>query len=166
VPGVPVGLVLVSAAVVMGWAFWRSATNLHGHVRSGAQVVAEILAAQSGAPADAAGHELDGAREILPGIGEPVPVHLDGSSAAVGKTLAELDLRGVTGATVLTITRAEGSVCIPTAREMLRPGDVLALAGTEDAIAAARVLLAPAPGSAVAGRAREPTGLDHRNLRP
>jgi CPA2 family monovalent cation:H+ antiporter-2 len=139
-PGFPVGLALLPILLVMGWAFWRSATNLHGHVRSGALVVAEMLAAQSGT--EARGHELDGARDMLPGIGEPVPVHLDGASEAVGKTLAELDLRGVTGATVLTITRAEGSVCIPTAREVLRPGDVLALAGTEDAVEAARSLLA------------------------
>ncbi len=62
----------------------------------------------------------------------------------MGKTLAELDLRGVTGATVLTITRVEGSVCIPTAKEVLRTGDVLALAGTDEAVAAARSLLAAA----------------------
>ncbi len=79
-PGVPVALALLPVLAMMGLAFWRSATNLHGHVRAGAQVVAEMLAAQSGAPPEAHGHELDGARELLPGIGEPVPVHLDEKS--------------------------------------------------------------------------------------
>jgi CPA2 family monovalent cation:H+ antiporter-2 len=59
----------------------------------------------------------------------------------VGRTLAELDLRGLTGATVLAITRRAGAVLVPTASETLEPGDVLALAGTEEAIAAAQALL-------------------------
>jgi CPA2 family monovalent cation:H+ antiporter-2 len=38
---------------------------------------------------------------------------------------------------VLAVTRSEGGVIVPTAKELLRAGDVLALAGTHDAIAAA-----------------------------
>jgi CPA2 family monovalent cation:H+ antiporter-2 len=59
----------------------------------------------------------------------------------VGRTLAELDLRGQTGATVLAIQRGSNSVSFPAAREVLQAGDVLALAGTEEAVAAARGLL-------------------------
>ena len=55
--------------------------------------------------------------------------------------LAEIDLRGLTGATVLAITRDGESVMIPTAREVLRAGDLLAVAGTEASISAAAALL-------------------------
>ena len=57
------------------------------------------------------------------------------------RTLSELNLRGLTGASVLAIARGHGGVIIPTATEALRAGDILALAGTSDAIAAAREIL-------------------------
>jgi CPA2 family monovalent cation:H+ antiporter-2 len=52
--------------------------------------------------------------------------------------LAQLNLRGRTGATILAITRTEGGVLVPAAEELLRAGDVLAVAGTHDAIEAAK----------------------------
>jgi CPA2 family monovalent cation:H+ antiporter-2 len=82
---------------------------------------------------------------LLPGLGEPEPFRLEATSPAVGKTLAELNLRGLTGATVLAIQRGEEGVSFPTAQEVLRPGDVLALAGTHDAVEAAKGLLVAAP---------------------
>ena len=75
-------------------------------------------------------------------------MRLDAASPAVGRTLAELDLRGLTGATVLAIQRGDSGRSFPSGHEVLRAGDVLALAGTEEAIEAARALLgspAPAP---------------------
>ena len=72
-------------------------------------------------------------------------VRLDPGSAAIGKTLAQLNLRGRTGATVLAVTRNEGGVIVPTARELLQSGDVLALAGTHEAIEAAAETLRGAP---------------------
>jgi len=66
---------------------------------------------------------------------------MESGSPAVGKTLAELNLRGVTGATVLAVTREGGGVVVPTAQERLRAGDVLALAGSHEAIDAAKKLL-------------------------
>jgi monovalent cation:H+ antiporter-2, CPA2 family len=84
---------------------------------------------------------------VLPGIGEPVPFRLPEESAAVGKTLKEVDLRGLTGATVLAIRRGDQGVVVPTAQEVLQPGDILALAGTHEAIdAAKRVLRGVQPG--------------------
>jgi CPA2 family monovalent cation:H+ antiporter-2 len=59
----------------------------------------------------------------------------------VGKTLAELNLRGLTGATVLAIIRKAGNIPYPTAKEVLRAGDLLALTGTQEAIEAAKQLL-------------------------
>ena len=72
-----------------------------------------------------------------------MPVRLNPNCAGVGKTLAELNLRGQTGATVLAIVRGEEGILIPTAREVLKDGDVLALAGAHECIEAAKALLTP-----------------------
>ena len=78
---------------------------------------------------------------VLPGIGEPVAYRLVSESRAVGKTLGQLNLRGRTGATVLAIQRGGESMSVPTAENVLRSDDVLALAGTQEAIAAAKEIL-------------------------
>ncbi|ATB36499.1 Potassium/proton Antiporter RosB [Cystobacter fuscus] len=134
--------VLLILLAVLGMGFWRSATNLQGHVRAGSQVIVEALASQSrGKPQAHHAESLDTLHAILPGLGEPTPVRLESGSAAVGRTLAELNLRGMTGATVLAIRRGEDKVVVPTADEQLREGDVLALAGTHEAIDSARAVL-------------------------
>ncbi len=153
-------LALVAPLVVLGIAFWRSAASLEGHVRAGAQIVAEALVkrarAGSGGPApgvagpdageaDADEHALDRVRRLLPGLGEPVVVRLDPGSGCVGRTLAQIDLRGATGATVLAIARSQAGVVAPGADELLRAGDVLALAGSHEAVEAAQRLLASRP---------------------
>jgi CPA2 family monovalent cation:H+ antiporter-2 len=84
-------------------------------------------------------------RDLLPGLGDPVPLRLPAESYAVGRTLADLDLRGLTGATVLAIVRDGASVTVPTGDETLRAGDILALAGLPQAIEAARALLLAGP---------------------
>lgn len=144
-------LVFAALLLALGVAFWRGATELQGHVQAGAQTIVEVLLAQAhagatrGAPRRAPGADdpLRQVSELLPGLGAPTAVHLDDASPAVGKTLAELNLRGVTGATVLAITRGEYGLLVPSAKEMLQAGDTLALAGTSEAIGAARALLLP-----------------------
>jgi len=134
--------VLALLVVVLGVAFWRSATNLQGHVRAGAEVVLEALAAQSRPrPTPTATDTLEQVHELLPGLGALAAVPLDAGSAVIGRTLAQVNLRGRTGATVLAITRADGGVLVPTAKERLREGDVLAVAGTHEAIDAAKAAL-------------------------
>ena len=81
---------------------------------------------------------------MLPGLGAPVPVRIEEGSPAVGKTLADLNLRGATGATVLVITRDSQALVVPSASEELRAGDVLALAGTKDAVEAAKSMIGAA----------------------
>ncbi|MGH7637846.1 MAG: cation:proton antiporter regulatory subunit [Gemmatimonadaceae bacterium] len=78
---------------------------------------------------------------FLPGLGEPTPVRVEPGSPAAGKTLAELNLRGLTGATVLAILRPEEQVLAPHGSEMLRSGDLLAVAGTTDAVQAAAAMI-------------------------
>lgn len=137
-PGVPGAAVLALAVILLGVGFWRRAASLQGHVRAGAQVVLEALAKRSHRPATpVADDTLQQVERLLPGLGALRAVRLDPGSAAIGKTLAQLNLRGRTGATVLALTRTEGGILVPTAQEMLQAGDVLALAGTHDAIEAA-----------------------------
>jgi CPA2 family monovalent cation:H+ antiporter-2 len=142
IPGFQGAAVLLVQLIVLAVGFWRSATNLQGHVRAGSQVIVSALAAQShDAGQEKQGERLKTLHAILPGLGEPTPVRLEASSPAVGRTLAELNLRGMTGATVLAIQRGEGEAVVPTAQEVLRVGDVLALAGTHEAIDSARAVL-------------------------
>ena len=132
------GAALTALLVAM---LWRSVANLEGHVRAGAQVIVEVLAA-SGRPHTAPdAHALDQVDALLPGLGHLVPIEIDASSPAVGRTLAEVDLRGQTGATVLAIRRGTAALTVPSAQETLRAGDVLAITGTDEAVAAAGAML-------------------------
>lgn len=141
-PGWAAALILGLVLVVLGFVFWRSATNLQGHVKAGAEMIVEALVAQARKRSTTPDEEaLEQIKHLMPGLGEPVPVRLDEASAAVGKTLAQLNLRGVSGASVLAIARGQEGVIVPMATEVLRAGDVLALAGTRDAIAAATEVL-------------------------
>jgi CPA2 family monovalent cation:H+ antiporter-2 len=142
-PGYQGAQLFLVIIVVLGVVFWRSTANLHGHVRAGAQMIVEALASQSksGKPAGEAVKAPVQLGAILESLGEPIAITIDPKSPAVGKTLAELDLRGRTGATVLAITRGESATVMPSASDRLDAGDVLAVAGTRDDVAAARILL-------------------------
>jgi len=59
----------------------------------------------------------------------------------VGQTLAELDLRARTGATVVAIGNPETGHRLPTGNVALRAGDVLVMAGSSEAIQRAKALL-------------------------
>ncbi len=142
--------VLGALLVLLGVLFWRSAINLQGHVKAGAQVIVEALVAQAGTPHGPETTGLERVTELLPGLGGPLPVRLEAGSPAVGKSLAQLGVRGVTGASVLAIVRGDGGVLVPSAGEVLRAGDTLALAGTHEAVAAAVELLAGSPSPTAA----------------
>jgi CPA2 family monovalent cation:H+ antiporter-2 len=134
--------VLLFVLLLLVVPFWRSATNLQGHARAGAQALADALAHQARAGRTTADSlSLEDINETLDGLGSPVPVALAADNPNVGKTLAEVKLRGLTGATVLAIQRGDRSVLIPSGHERLESGDVLAIAGTNDAVDAARRIL-------------------------
>ena len=139
---VPLALVAIPAI-----AFWRSTMNLQGHAKAGAEVIAMKLGEQMSGATDAhdTGLQDDMARvrEALPGLGEPVSVRVPAESTSVERTLAELNLRGLTGATVLAILRHGEQVLVPSGHERIHAGDVLAIAGSAEAIAAARELIEP-----------------------
>jgi CPA2 family monovalent cation:H+ antiporter-2 len=145
-PGLESVAVLAALLTLALLALWRSAADLDGHIRAGAQLVVEAVAAGAGSADPAPGGTAQQIAALLPGIGDPTPFRVPPDSPALGRSLASLNLRGATGATVLAIVRGGQSVVVPTADEVLQAGDVLALAGAEEAVAAARVLL----GGAVA----------------
>jgi CPA2 family monovalent cation:H+ antiporter-2 len=158
-------LVVVAVVVGSGVAIWRSATDLQSHVRAGAQAIVEVLTAHArGGPATVGTRPLVEVSALFPGLGEPVAVALDPTSPCIGRSLAELDLRGRTGATVLAIAGRGAPVVVPAGDQRLAAGDVLALAGTHDAIAAAERLLLGTP-AADAGASTAADGADREGTR-
>jgi CPA2 family monovalent cation:H+ antiporter-2 len=114
-------------------------------------VIVEALAKQAAAPSEPRGDALGAFRAMFPGLGDPIAVRLRPGTPAAGRSLSELGVRGRTGASVLAISRADGSVIAPSAGERLREGDVLALSGTHEAIASAQELLGADPLAAGTG---------------
>ncbi len=163
--------VFFGALAVLAIAFWRSATNLQGHTQAGAEIILAALGKQmagsAGEPDEPVLHRrrasdsesgvallaaapeqaraLSGIYDLIPGLGQPVSMTVGPEDYAVGRSLAELDLRDTTDATVLVIVRPDDSVILPVGREVLRAGDVLALAGAEDAVLKAKALLRSGP---------------------
>ncbi|MHB8838054.1 MAG: cation:proton antiporter domain-containing protein, partial [Gemmatimonadaceae bacterium] len=133
---------LLLLVMVIGAFVWHSATTLQGHAEAGAQLLVSALRHQM---AETGVHPVPQpiahADELLPGMGAPVGVAIDEMHVAAGKTLRELNVRASTGAGVLAITRGEERILIPRGGDVIRVGDVLALAGTHDAVTAAIALL-------------------------
>jgi CPA2 family monovalent cation:H+ antiporter-2 len=151
-PPAPALLLIGLMLTGLGVAFWRSAVNLQGHARAGAEVIVAAIAKQlqdepvlesAVARRDSLAHTLDRVHTMLPGLGEPIPIRIEPNSPAVDRTLAQLNVRALTGATVLCIIRDGAQVLVPTGHEVLRAGDVLAVAGSHEAAEAARMSLAP-----------------------
>lgn len=133
---------LALLVLVMGALLWRSAANLQGHAEAGAQLLVSALRHQMTAiDGQAAPQPIAHAEELLPGMGAPVGVLITEAHTAAGRTLRSLNVRARTGAGVLAITRGEERILIPRGGDEIRAGDLLALAGTQDAVAAAVALL-------------------------
>jgi CPA2 family monovalent cation:H+ antiporter-2 len=144
-------LIFAALLAVLAVRFYRSANELHGHVQAASRAIAEALAAQArSTPDDAKPHPLDDVVAHLPGMGAPVALRLRPDSHAAGKSLAQLDLRNLTGASVLAITTADGVPEAPSPTRALEPGDTLAIAGSAEALAAATLLLEKGPEAAPA----------------
>jgi CPA2 family monovalent cation:H+ antiporter-2 len=146
IPRFPGFTLLAILTVVLGIAFWRSALNLQEHARAGAEVIVAALTPQLSSYEDEENlfRTMEHIAIMLPGLGEPMAVKIELDSPAVDRTLAELNIRGKTGATILAITRRGESgakVVVPSGKEKLRAGDVVALAGTRESVDAAREIL-------------------------
>ncbi len=134
---------LLSIVVLLAIAFWRDATNLQGHTRAGAQAILDKLAKQmQNLPVAPQEPQVAPFDELMAGLGSPTPIEIRNGNPYVGHSLAEINLRGLTGATVLAIRRGDTSVLVPAGHDRLEVGDVLAIAGTHAAVAAAKERLA------------------------
>jgi CPA2 family monovalent cation:H+ antiporter-2 len=141
-PSYRFALLPLAVVIIPAIAFWRSTMNLQGHAKAGAEVIAMKLGAQMADEKEDSPHDdMQRVREALPGLGEPVSLRVPAESTASERTLAELNLRGLTGATVLAIVRRDQTVLVPSGHERVRTGDVLAVAGSEESIVAARELI-------------------------
>jgi CPA2 family monovalent cation:H+ antiporter-2 len=77
-------------------------------------------------------------------MGDPVPLRIVAGSPVAGRSLADVNLRSITGATVLAILRDRGEqVLMPSGPQVLREGDLLAVIGSHDAVESARALVSP-----------------------
>ena len=130
--------ILAIFLAVFGWIVWREATDLEAHVRAGAQVIIEALS-RGTQPHETTADEME---KVLPGLGNISSVELHASNHAVGKSLGDLDIHGLTGALVVGIVRSGRPMVVPGGKEVLRAGDVLALLGSEEAVESAKKLLA------------------------
>lgn len=144
---------------VLGVSFYRNAARLDAHVMAGTERLLDGLASAAGRgehghdPFEPA-HGSELRESLLPGVGSLTPVVLVPGSAAIGRTLAEINLRAVSGASVVTIQRGAEALR-PTGREPLREGDVLGLMGTREAIDDARLVLESGDAGAFAVLPRE-----------
>lgn len=140
-PGYPLVVALFVVLVAFAVAIWRSTKNLQSHVRAGSQAVVHALAKYARADTARQSRPMLEISALFSGMGDPVAVGLLPDSPSVGHSLADLNLRGRTGATVLAIVRDGTEIIAPTADERLQGNDLLALAGTHEAVEAARIML-------------------------
>ncbi len=136
--GGPYGLAVLSVGLVVAAALvWRAAGRVDIETRSGTGHLVARLAARA-APVGAP--PIDHTPPTA-GVSALYPVALASGDAAVGRTLAEVDLRALTGATVVNIRRGGAAVVLPGGKEVLGAGDVLELTGTADALQRAEAAL-------------------------
>jgi CPA2 family monovalent cation:H+ antiporter-2 len=125
---------VVITSVLIAIVIWRSGRKLQGQMAAVGRLIAASLSRS--ATTAAAQRPLE-----IPGVGIVTPVRLLPGSAAIGQTLAAINLRAATGASAVAITRDTDQVIVPTGEERLREGDVLELVGPSERIEQARRLL-------------------------
>jgi CPA2 family monovalent cation:H+ antiporter-2 len=124
-----------------GLSLWRSAADLDSHVRAGSEAVVDALKSYATHEPTTEFQAITKVQDLMPGLGATAAIQMTPTCRGVGKSLAELDLRGKTGATVLGIRRGGTAIPNPGPEERLMEGDILAVTGTIDALAAARAAL-------------------------
>jgi CPA2 family monovalent cation:H+ antiporter-2 len=149
--------IFVAVLLLLGVAAWRSARNLQGHVSAGSEVLLAAIGhslppeqltqeySTSGLTMERPVDPLATATYLLPGMGTPRRFVMEETHYGAGKTLAEVGIRGRTGATVLAINRGSEGIPAPSKTERLLPGDKLVLVGSSAATEAAMALLRNGP---------------------
>ncbi|MBK7877369.1 MAG: cation:proton antiporter [Planctomycetes bacterium] len=130
-------LVLVAPVAYM---LWRSAANLEGHVRAGAEIIVEALAQT---PKDERTRALEEVTALLPGLGDLTMVRIDAGGPAAEKAVRELGKDLLRGVSVVAIVRGDLRLALPGGNERLRGGDLVALTGTPEDVERAVKHLTP-----------------------
>jgi len=127
--------VIVITIVLLTIIVFRNARKIQNQMPNAARLIAAALSgSRAGSSAERGAYE-------VPGIGRLTPVSVARNSGGVGRKLSEIDLHTKSGAVVVAIGRDGNEVIVPTGEEILRPGDVLELAGSSEAVATAIRLL-------------------------
>jgi CPA2 family monovalent cation:H+ antiporter-2 len=142
----PVVALVLLGVLLLILPFWRGATDLHGHVRAGAQVILESLSNQAHSPSGAPPSTPQQIQQLVPGLGDTATVRIDAANPVVGRTLKDVNLRALSGATVIAIEREhQPDIFYPGPDEVLQAGDLLVLTGSQEAVTiAAELVQAPA----------------------
>lgn len=135
-PRVMASLAVVVAVLLV--VIWRSA-GAYTHARHSAERLMDFVVERT---ADDAGRARS---EPADALAFTHTVALTSNAYAVGKTLAELDLRATTGATAVALRSIHTAYRVPTGHESLRSGDIIAIAGSGAALEDARSLLEQGP---------------------
>jgi len=131
---------IIVAIGLAGFAVWRTARRLRGRLREAASALGSALA---GAPVLRAGRLPAIEEETVEGFGSVTPIRIDSDSPGVAKTLDQLDLRGMTGATVVAIARGQERIMVPEGSTVICAGDTLGLVGPHESVRAALRMLRP-----------------------
>jgi CPA2 family monovalent cation:H+ antiporter-2 len=135
-------IVMSLLLVILGVGFWRSTYQLEEHVRAGSLALVEVLTRRSkDVKHDALPQSMEPFHTLFPGMGDPLQIEIPAGANCIGKTIAELNIRGRTGGIILAIRRNNDAIAVPAATERLLAGDVLAVAGSNEAVHAVRSLL-------------------------
>ncbi len=142
----PVVVLMGIGAVAFSVGLWRSSGRMDRELQSNAaslfrSLLPAIAPQQDRDHSSAATGEEPRTSLLLPGLKHVTPHEVSQGTVAIGATLATLNLRVLTGASVVAIRRGAEGLLLPTGRENLREGDVLALTGEPEAVAAAVELL-------------------------
>jgi len=123
----------------------RRSPDLQGHVRAGAQVFVAVLGHISRRAPQPPVEDL---ASLLPSLGPVLQVRVPAHHTAVGATLSELGLSGVSEVTVLSIVRGQRRYVLPHGSEIVCAGDQLSIAGQPEALVLAIGSLALDPSDA------------------
>ncbi|TBR19330.1 hypothetical protein EPO15_14365 [bacterium] len=136
-PGGRASLAAVALIASVGVLLWRAANKLYARIQANLR---ETLARSKAEPETGpalVSHLVEEGADV-----RVMSLRLGPGAKGAGRSIAELDLRAATGATLLQINRGTGHIPAPSPQTRLEAGDEVMLVGTQEQVEAARGLLA------------------------
>ncbi|MCL1926442.1 MAG: cation:proton antiporter [Syntrophorhabdaceae bacterium] len=149
-PGVPSAAILLGILFMLAISFMRGTNTLAGHVKAVSEAIVESVSKQSQtSSAQEDDKIIQRVRKLYPGMGHIALLRLTSGCYCAGKPLAQVNVGSLTGAAILIVMRGEGNSFLPTGNDILKPEDLLVIAGTPEAVETAKGLLAHGPEDAI-----------------